>query len=195
MLMEKWRSLSDHLVNFELLFCFKSLINMKNTHWQHSEEFSIQSHSEGKWKKPLEAARRRNSHNSFDLFTIILHGLALIAGRSFKHLNTILERQSDNHLVRIPRLLLTMMMMMMMIIASVVNVTAFLPSFGSCEKKSRRVQVTVIHSQSSLNVSAVQLTALLLKTEVVFIAEDVPITKMLNTEVYCHFRTIERTWV
>lgn len=45
------------------------------------------------------AARHRYSHNSFDLFEKIPHGLALIAGRWFHRLNTILERQSDNHLV------------------------------------------------------------------------------------------------
>lgn len=49
-------------------------------------------------------ARHGYSHNSFDLFRIILHGLALIAGLSSQHLNTILERQNDNHLGRTPRL-------------------------------------------------------------------------------------------
>lgn len=121
--------------NLVLLSCFKSLINMKNSHPRHTE-----SHSEGKWNKPLEkehteaVARHCYSNNSFDLFGIILHGLALIAGHSLQHLNAILERASDNHLVRTPRLLL-----LLLIIAFAANVAVFARYTGDEKQQEKEV--------------------------------------------------------
>ena len=92
-------------------------------------------HAEGEWKEHTEAeARHRYSHNSSDLFGIIPHGLALIAGRSFQHLNTILERRSDNHLVRIARLRL-------LIIASAADVR-----YMGGEEKQRAGHSCSIHT-------------------------------------------------
>lgn len=128
--------------NLVLLPCFKSLMNMKNTHPWYTEKLGIERHSEGKWNNPLERghteaeARHRYSHNPFDLHGIILHGLALIAGHLFQHLNTILERRSDNHLVRIPWLRL------LMITASVANV-AVLVHWRRNTARERNEQVTV----------------------------------------------------
>lgn len=133
--------------NLVLLSCLKSLINMKTSHPRPTETSGAESHSEGKWNNPLErsteaAARHRYSHNSSDLFWIILHGQALIAGHPLQHLNTILERQSDNHLVRIPRLLLTM------IIASVANVTALEGNMGGEKQREEEVSRSQsLHSQ------------------------------------------------
>lgn len=150
-------ALSYHISNSLLL------INETPT----SEKWDTESRSESKWNKALERSTGRRWHVTQFIWLILHHptGAGFNCRALVQRSNTIVERQGDNHQVRIQRLL-----PMMMIMASVANLTVF--ARHRPEEKQQEKELSSVNVSAECQEINVWLADSLFRTEAIMVFQD-----------------------